>query len=304
MLWQEEAMMFLGWLGWFACSSVPSVDFDSWDVSEGLGLPPGDLALEIEGSLMPGEWASLEARGAQAYEQIYVVSTRSGVGDGLCHPRLGGGCLGLNSPILLAGSMWSDLEGDASLSVRVEEPVGSERCFQPIVLRGPGGSYTEIGAPACGVVCAEDTDGDGICDEDEPVWDGEADIPDWVLFDFVDNGHRDDCVGGDKYVISSVRPGSEHMYLGATLCDDRLYKLWLSDDLEGMFYAMGDWSGYGQDHCNHMPGGSEVSITWDSVAQTDWEGWEGGGDMDVMTFKFFASNAWVPFDYDCGVSIP
>ena len=292
------------WLLMGACSVESGLAIEEWGAPSMQAPPPGDLALEIEGSLRFGTWATLEVTGAQAYEQVYVVSTRSGEGDGLCHPRLGGGCLGLNSPIQLTGNVWSDLDGDAFLSVRVEEEVGTERCFQPIVLRGAGGAYTELGAPVCGVVCEEDSDGDGVCDADEPVWDGEAYIPEWVPFDFVDNGHRDNCAGGEKYVISSARPSSEHMFLGATLCDDRLYKLWLSDDLEGTFYAMGDWSGYGQDHCNHMPGGAEVSITWDSVAQTDWEGWEGGGDLDVMTFKFFASNAWVPYDYDCGVSIP
>ena len=292
------------WLWLAACTHEAPLGLDDWGGSSWQAPPPGDLELDIDGSLRFGAWATLEVTGAQAYEQVYVVSNRSGEGDGLCHPRLGGGCLGLNSPIELTGSVWSDLDGAATLSVRVEDPVETERCFQPIVLRGPGGSYTEIGPPVCAFVCEEDTDGDGICDADEPVWDGEADIPDWVPFDFVDNGHRDNCAGGEKYIISSARAGSEHMYLGATLCDDRLYKLWLSDDVEGTFYAMGDWSGYGQDHCNHMPGGAEVSITWDSVAQTDWEGWEGGGDLDVMTFKFFASNAWVPYDYDCGVSIP
>ncbi|MFT4624470.1 MAG: hypothetical protein ACI8PZ_003129 [Myxococcota bacterium] len=141
-----------------------------------------------------------------------------------------------------------------------------------------------------------------IRDGGGPV-DGDV-ISEWTPFDFADNGHRDNCAGGEKYVISSVRAGAEHLYLGATLCSPTLYKLWMSDSLDGTFHAMGDWSGYGQDHCNHMPGGVAGAITWDSVPQSDWEGWEGGPDDDVPVFTFFAMNAWVPFDYECGVSIP
>ena len=100
-----------------------------------------------------------------------------------------------------------------------------------------------------------------------------------------------------------MRSGSEHLYVGATLCSSTQYKLWLSDSLYGTFSAMGDQCGYGQDHCNHI-GGSEISIDWDSTSQSAWEGWQGCSDGDLMTYKFFDSNAWVPYDYDCAVSIP
>jgi hypothetical protein len=160
-------MGFILALVWGGCSTAPTLDIDTWSVSEGLAPPPGDLVLEIEGSMVSGESVVLRSAGALAYDQVYVVSNRAGLGDGLCHPRLGDGCLDLTSPIALAGNMWSDIDGVATMTVSIPDPVRTERCFQALVIRGPGGLYTELAEPVCASVCGADTDGDGICDGDD-----------------------------------------------------------------------------------------------------------------------------------------
>ena len=151
----------------WGCSSGPSLDIEAWNGSVGTAPPPGDLVLEIDGAMVSGEAVTLRSVGALAYDQVYVVSNRSGLGDGMCHPRLGGGCFDLSSPLALSGSMWSDIDGEAMMTPLVPDEARTERCFQALVIRGPSGLYTEFAAPVCGTVCGADTDRDGVCDGED-----------------------------------------------------------------------------------------------------------------------------------------
>jgi hypothetical protein len=170
MLTEEVTMHRAGWvLGLVACASLDSEPLDLWSGTVDVAPPPGDLAIEVDRSLIAEETFEIVSTGALPYEQVYVVSNRAGLGDGLCHPRLGGGCLDLVAPIAFAGSMWSDIDGRAftPLTLTVIDEVRTERCFQAIALRGSDGMFTELTEPVCRVVCGADADEDGVCDGED-----------------------------------------------------------------------------------------------------------------------------------------
>ena len=204
----------------------------------------------------------------------------------------------------------------------------------------PGGrcAGTELGVESDGALAKfgplADLDGDGMidltptlppgmCDKQIQVLDlatcdvsevrtfGSEDGPDegavlteWTAFDFADNGHKDGCVGGEKYIINSVRAGSEDLYIGATLCTDRTYKLWMSDSIYGTFTSMRETCGVGEDHCAHIGGTWDAAASiWDSDDESSVQGWYDCGS-ERPVFDFFATNAWGPTVYACSVSIP
>jgi hypothetical protein len=125
----------------------------------------------------------------------------------------------------------------------------------------------------------------------------------WQRFDFADDGYRDGCAGGDKYIQSSGFTGAP--YVGVTKCNNRTYKIWLGSTVYGTFYSAGDWSGTGEDHCEYVDG-TFVSFPVPSVAATAGESCFSRGALGANPV-FEAScavNRWVPSVYDCGVLIP
>lgn len=128
-------------------------------------------------------------------------------------------------------------------------------------------------------------------------------ISDWLAFDFLDNGYRDGCAGGTKYVMST--PYSTARYVGVTLCSATTYKIWISDTLYGQFVSTGDWSGSGEDHCEYV-GGSHVAFPQGSNAtdpnQPCWG--RGPAGVEPLYESTCASNRWIPAAQTCSVSIP
>ena len=134
---------------------------------------------------------------------------------------------------------------------------------QPCWGRGPAGV-----APLYEASCASNrwVAPSHECTASIPTQTGPAEgstISTWTAFDFFDNGYRNGCVGGAEYVMST--PYASPRYVGVTICSANTYKIWLSDQLYGLFVSPGDWSGSGEDHCEYV-GGTHVAFPQGSNA--------------------------------------
>ncbi len=164
-----------------ACISSP-VDRpgDRWQPTEPpAAVAPGDLALAASDGVLGGT-LELSVTGAQAYEEVLLVRSSRGAGEGTCFGVLGGACLGLLDPVRLLPSVWTALDGTAALSVPLPADAGLEGatpCFQAIVIRGLGGEHAELAAPACATL-GRDSDGDGVIDLTDPCPDDPIDACD------------------------------------------------------------------------------------------------------------------------------
>ncbi|XP_070549180.1 uncharacterized protein [Ptychodera flava] len=131
----------------------------------------------------------------------------------------------------------------------------------------------------------------------------------WTRRTFLYDDKYNGC-HGDQYVkLSGYDVGR---YVGVILCSSRRYKIFLSDDLDGVFLNVADSSGHGQDHCEFL-GGTEESNNidndfWDSPLTRGYyrSQWGqsprlasiGGGTGSTWTGKFYVR--WI----ECGLTIP
>ena len=145
------------------------------------------------------------------------------------------------------------------------------------------------------------------CAERIPRWSGPrpgTTLTQWTAFNFIDDGYRDGCAGGDKYVLSTGYASAP--YVGVTTCGrGGSYKIWLSDDLYGLFVSPGDWSGSGEDHCEYV-GGTFDSFPQGSTGvganQACWS--RGAAGVAPVYEETCVNNRWIAPEYDCNVVIP
>ena len=168
---------------------------------------PGELDLQVTGGVMGGT-ITFDITGANYGERVILLRSAGGVGEGPCVDMLGGQCLSLLGRISRQVTLWTDEDGAATEVMDVaDEPYldGLEACFQPVILRGPGGSLSEIGEARCRVL-GPDADGDGVPDGADPCPEDPLDgcLDTWVfgLYDVLPwpfdpsiayNGYRIGC---------------------------------------------------------------------------------------------------------------
>jgi hypothetical protein len=128
-------------------------------------------------------------------------------------------------------------------------------------------------------------------------------LSNWMAFDFYDNGYRDSCAGGAKYIKST--PYASPKYVATTLCSDDTYKIWLGNSVYGVFVSPGDWSGTGEDHCEYV-GGSHVAFpTAPTAVGANQPCWSRGAAGAAPVYESAcANNRWVPDAQQCNVQIP
>lgn len=106
-------------------------------------LIAGELTLVLDSSedpLLRGLPVTLTASNANPGETVYFLYSEGGVGCGPCPNKLGGMCLDLVQPIVVAAGRVANGSGEASLTTTV--PFGfpaAEVGLQVVIRRGPGG---------------------------------------------------------------------------------------------------------------------------------------------------------------------
>ncbi|XP_070538772.1 uncharacterized protein [Ptychodera flava] len=152
-----------------------------------------------------------------------------------------------------------------------------------------------------------DDDGEGGDDDnyDSPIVTEDS----WTRRTFLYDDKYNSC-HGDQYVkLSGYDVGR---YVGVILCSSERYKIFLSDDLDGVFLNVADSNGHGQDHCEFLGGTEESSNIdndfWDSPSTYGYyrSNWGesprlaaiGGGTGSTWTGKYYGK--WI----ECGLTIP
>jgi hypothetical protein len=123
---------------------------------------PTHVTLEGPAETPGGELFTLDLSGALPAEKAHIL-VGSDVGEGPCHPLMGGYCLDIMRPVNVLGSGVADGLGTWSLDLEAPPWVGATQCHQAVVLRGPSGINTALSDVVCVEVC-EDEDLDGECD--------------------------------------------------------------------------------------------------------------------------------------------
>lgn len=252
---------------------------------------PPAMALTLPAFVRPGEINTLTVTGDLGLgERVYFGATTAGLGAGPCIRSAGGLCLDIRQPRLIGTALADDL-GTATLAWSAPGgiPIGAEISVQALVVRGIGGVDAFKSTPSTAEASTAPAEG--------------TVIPSWIELDFADNGYRDGCAGGTKYVMST--PYTPARYVGVTLCDAHTYKLWLSDLLYGTFYPIGDWSGAGEDHCE-FTGGQFLSFPSGSNAvdpnQPCWS--RGPAGASPVFEASCATNRWMPSNIRCTSPVP
>ncbi|XP_062570811.1 uncharacterized protein LOC134232853 [Saccostrea cucullata] len=112
---------------------------------------------------------------------------------------------------------------------------------------------------------------------------------------------------GDMYIKNSTyNPGK---YVGIILCSPTRYHLFLSDDIDGMFYNIADGSGSGDDHCELVGGSSSTAIeSPDYENSPDIQGFYRSNMNQAFSFGDIGylgtSYNWFGTWLECGVTIP
>lgn len=103
--------------------------------------PPGLLTLVAQPEAVPGHTVTFVATGLGNGEPAYFA-IGSAVGAGPCFSFMGGTCLGVQTPVFLAGVRTADASGTATLSVRLppSTPTGLRYVVQVVAVRGLNGS--------------------------------------------------------------------------------------------------------------------------------------------------------------------
>jgi hypothetical protein len=117
------------------------------------------LQLERTGSMNPGGVVTYKVRGLNPGETVKIAVTTSGIGQGPCPAGLGGQCLDLLSPRIMATPV-ADFTGTARVNVALSPTaqIGRQISTQAAAIRGVGGALTVLSAPRTDEVVSEVTD--------------------------------------------------------------------------------------------------------------------------------------------------
>jgi hypothetical protein len=156
-----------------ACSPAdPPLAHESapqWE-AVGEGFIPGELELTVSG-LVAGATGSFEVTGALMGDEVHVLASIAGTGDGPCPDFLMGVCLDLLPGIRDLGTDSAGFDGSASVNRMMPESLAGEVvCAQAVVRRA---ADVATSAAVCVPVVAElhwyTTCGDPVCSGWTPV---------------------------------------------------------------------------------------------------------------------------------------
>ncbi|CAH1274042.1 BMP1 [Branchiostoma lanceolatum] len=133
----------------------------------------------------------------------------------------------------------------------------------------------------------------------------------WEPFNFTYDNSCTSCDGESFVRPSSYTYGGRILYVGVVLCSPTQYKIFLSDNIAGMFRNIGDHSGHGQDHCELVGTSSDPPS---SSLDPDYQTCSGVGYWRYHRGNSFTygaigdgsvnGNVWYGRWYRCGVTIP
>ncbi len=187
--------------------------------------PPGvDLFLDVT-DVIPGQQATFTAYDADPGETVFFVRSTAGTGNpGACPGPLGGTCLDVNGPVVVAGNAVANAQGVATFSfnVPVSAPVGLTAWFEAAAPRGGVGAVTSNPVErVLGQSAAYDhtiaIDGDGTDWRQEEAFDTTSGIGQtWVSWDagslYLGLQHPDIATGGPEHwsviYLGTAAPGT------------------------------------------------------------------------------------------------
>jgi len=124
----------------------------------------GALGLEVSGAVI-GEKLTFTVTGVDPGEDVVLVRGERSVTGGTCLAAIGGQCLEVDDPHILA-SITANAAGEAGMSVTTPNRPDTETCFQAVVRRGAGGVDSVFSHASCRNF-GDDADDDGIVDADD-----------------------------------------------------------------------------------------------------------------------------------------
>jgi hypothetical protein len=133
----------------------------------------------------------------------------------------------------------------------------------------------------------------------------------WRPFDFPIGAIDEltDCAGGDKYVQKSVFNPS--LWVGAQLCSNSRYKLYLAASSAGPYWEIGDGGGNGEDHCELIGAEFDGITSYTGSYQTPPGPFSFARTASGLPFVFGSTaeldelfSAYRTPYYECGISIP
>lgn len=130
-----------------ACTSVPVEDLEqaiTYEQATEQAAPPG-VALSLDVSaLNAGGIATMNVADADPGEQVFLLRSLNGMGNGPCPPALNGMCVDLTPGIAIMGPITASAAGTGTLSATLPGtvPFGTNVCLQAVAIRsaGAGGS--------------------------------------------------------------------------------------------------------------------------------------------------------------------
>ncbi len=127
----------------------------------------------------------------------------------------------------------------------------------------------------------------------------------WLEIDFLIGGTNvvNACIAGAKYIKrSDFDPG---LWVGAQLCSNSRYKLFLASSAGGTYWEIADQSGNGQDHCELIGGTVTTAIDSRVTSPPLPSGFYRSSLGQPFVFASPPpSNAWRTAWYECGISVP
>ncbi|XP_066292098.1 MAM and LDL-receptor class A domain-containing protein 1-like isoform X1 [Branchiostoma lanceolatum] len=133
----------------------------------------------------------------------------------------------------------------------------------------------------------------------------------WEPFNFTYDNSCTSC-DGERFVRpSSYTYGGRILYVGVVLCSPTQYKIFLSEDIAGMFRNIGDHSGHGQDHCELVgtssdPPSSSLDPDYQTCSGVGYWRYHRGNNFTYGAIGDGSvnGNVWYGRWYRCGVIIP
>ncbi|HMV69622.1 MAG TPA: hypothetical protein PKA64_22460 [Myxococcota bacterium] len=107
--------------------------------------PPASMTLTAPDRLFTGEHNTFTVTGNLGQQElVYLVLGRNGTGGGPCLPALGGQCLDVASPHLVAQASYDGTEASLDVVLPPSMVSGDEASFQAAVIRGRRGSVSVV----------------------------------------------------------------------------------------------------------------------------------------------------------------